>query len=125
LSLRGFLFDDTVFSAMTSLQKFVASRRLSPRSELRGADMLWALRGEPDWAGGANGVAPVTGFGKPDLLASLAVKLEGRSDARSRPSRLYPAWLKPARCHGCELPARPVQITPKCLAGCFRAIPEH
>jgi hypothetical protein len=95
LSLLGFLFDDTVFYAMTSLQKFAPLRRLSPRSEPHGADMLRAPRGTPDLPAGVNGLAPANGFGRSGSSVRLDVKPGG-----CRPAlKTRPVSPKLANCH--------------------------
>src|SRR3954469_344590 len=95
LSLLGFLFDDTVFYAMTSLQKFAPLRRLSPRSEPHGADMLRAPRGTPDLPASVNGLAPAIGFGRPGSSVRLDVK-----PGRCRPAlKRRPVSPKRANCH--------------------------
>jgi len=119
LSLLGFLFDDTVFYAMTSLQKFAPLRRLSPRSEPHGADMLRAPRGTPDLPASVNGLAPANGFGRPGSSIRLDEKPGGCRPALEHPPRPAEAGeLPPPRADAASAARR---ITPKCLGGCGRA----
>jgi hypothetical protein len=119
LSLLGFLFDDTVFYAMTSLQKFAPPRRLSPRSEPHGADMLRAPHGTPDLPASVKAWRRQTGLA--DLAQASACTLS-REDAdppsNARPVSPKAGELPPPRADAASAARR---ITPKCLGGCGRA----
>ena len=112
LSLLGFLFDDTVFYAMTSLQKFAPLRRLSPRSEPHGADMLRAPRGTPDLPASVKAWRRQTGLA--DLAQASAWTLSREdADVPSNARRVSP---KLANCH------RPARTLPALTGGSRRNV---